>query len=40
MKNPLNNFGDNPDISLTGAAREKFEAEQAFHVETYDFDLE
>ena len=40
MKNPVNNFGDNPDISLTGKAKEQFEFEQAFHLETYDFDLE
>jgi hypothetical protein len=39
MDNPNNNFGDVTDPSLSTTAAATFEKEQAFHLETFDFDL-
>jgi len=39
MKNPVTNFGEVTPAGLSTEQAEKYAAEQAFHLETFDFDI-
>ena len=39
MSNPLNNFGEVTPTGYTAAQAAAYAKEQAFHIETYDFDV-